>query len=34
MIGYVYDPVVSTGCHLHLMKVYLDGKLRNPMTWF
>ena len=33
VIGYVGSTGYSTGCHLHLM-VYLDGKLRNPMTWF
>ena len=33
VIGYVGTTGYSTGCHLHLM-VYLDGKLRNPMTWF
>ncbi len=33
VIGYVGTTGYSTGCHLHLM-VFLDGKLRNPMTWF
>jgi murein DD-endopeptidase MepM/ murein hydrolase activator NlpD len=33
IIGYVGTTGYSTGCHLHLM-VYLDGKMRNPMTWF
>jgi murein DD-endopeptidase MepM/ murein hydrolase activator NlpD len=33
VIGYVGTTGYSTGCHLHLM-VWLDGKLRNPMTWF
>jgi murein DD-endopeptidase MepM/ murein hydrolase activator NlpD len=33
VIGYVGTTGYSTGCHLHLM-VYLDGKMRNPMTWF
>ena len=33
VIGYAGTTGYSTGCHLHLM-VYLDGKLRNPMTWF
>jgi murein DD-endopeptidase MepM/ murein hydrolase activator NlpD len=33
VIGYVGSTGYSTGCHLHLM-VYLDGNLRNPMTWF
>ena len=33
VIGYVGSTGYSTGCHLHLM-VSLDGKLRNPMTWF
>ncbi len=33
VIGYVGSTGWSTGCHLHLM-VWLDGRLRNPMTWF
>ncbi len=33
VIGYVGTTGYSTGCHLHLM-VWLDGKRRNPMTWF
>lgn len=33
VIGYVGSTGYSTGCHLHLM-VWLDGSLRNPMTWF
>jgi murein DD-endopeptidase MepM/ murein hydrolase activator NlpD len=33
VIGYVGSTGFSTGCHLHLM-VWLDGRLRNPMTWF
>ncbi|BAK36301.1 peptidase M23 family protein [Microlunatus phosphovorus NM-1] len=33
VIGYVGTTGYSTGCHLHLM-VWLDGSLRNPMTWF
>ncbi len=33
VIGYVGSTGYSTGCHLHLM-VWLDGRLRNPMTWF
>ena len=33
VLGYVGSTGYSTGCHLHLT-VYLDGKLRNPMTWF
>ena len=33
VIGYVGTTGYSTGCHLHLM-VWLDGKVRNPMTWF
>jgi murein DD-endopeptidase MepM/ murein hydrolase activator NlpD len=33
VIGYVGSTGFSTGCHLHLM-VWLNGRLRNPMTWF
>ena len=33
VIGYVGTTGFSTGCHLHLM-VWLNGRLRNPMTWF
>jgi murein DD-endopeptidase MepM/ murein hydrolase activator NlpD len=33
IIGYVGSTGFSTGCHLHLM-VWLNGRLRNPMTWF
>ncbi|MDX6322720.1 MAG: hypothetical protein QOF52_2578 [Propionibacteriaceae bacterium] len=33
VIGYVGTTGYSTGCHLHLM-VWLDGGMRNPMTWF
>ena len=33
VVGYVGSTGFSTGCHLHLM-VWLNGRLRNPMTWF
>jgi murein DD-endopeptidase MepM/ murein hydrolase activator NlpD len=33
IIGYVGTTGFSTGCHLHLM-VWINGRLRNPMTWF
>jgi murein DD-endopeptidase MepM/ murein hydrolase activator NlpD len=33
VIGYVGTTGFSTGCHLHLM-VWINGRLRNPMTWF
>lgn len=33
VVGYVGSTGYSTGCHLHLM-VWLNGRLRNPMTWF
>jgi murein DD-endopeptidase MepM/ murein hydrolase activator NlpD len=33
VIGYVGTTGFSTGCHLHLM-VWLNGRIRNPMTWF
>jgi murein DD-endopeptidase MepM/ murein hydrolase activator NlpD len=33
VIGYVGSTGFSTGCHLHLM-VWLDGRVRNPMSWF
>jgi murein DD-endopeptidase MepM/ murein hydrolase activator NlpD len=33
VIGYVGSTGFSTGCHLHLM-VWLNGRIRNPMTWF
>lgn len=33
LIGYVGTTGFSTGCHLHLM-VWINGRLRNPMTWF
>jgi murein DD-endopeptidase MepM/ murein hydrolase activator NlpD len=33
VIGYVGSTGFATGCHLHLM-VWLNGRLRNPMTWF
>jgi murein DD-endopeptidase MepM/ murein hydrolase activator NlpD len=33
IIGYVGTTGFSTGCHLHLM-VWINGHLRNPMTWF
>jgi murein DD-endopeptidase MepM/ murein hydrolase activator NlpD len=33
VIGYVGTTGYSTGCHLHLM-VWVDGGMRNPMTWF
>ncbi len=33
VIGYVGTTGYSTGCHLHLM-VWVDGRVRNPMTWF
>jgi murein DD-endopeptidase MepM/ murein hydrolase activator NlpD len=33
VLGYVGSTGFSTGCHLHLM-VWLNGRLRNPMTWF
>jgi murein DD-endopeptidase MepM/ murein hydrolase activator NlpD len=33
VIGYVGSTGFSTGCHLHLM-VWINGRLRNPMTWF
>lgn len=33
VIGYVGSTGYSTGCHLHLM-VWVDGSLRNPMSWF
>jgi murein DD-endopeptidase MepM/ murein hydrolase activator NlpD len=33
IIGYVGSTGFSTGCHLHLM-VWINGRLRNPMTWF
>jgi murein DD-endopeptidase MepM/ murein hydrolase activator NlpD len=33
VIGYVGSTGYSTGCHLHLM-VWLDGDLKNPMSWF
>jgi murein DD-endopeptidase MepM/ murein hydrolase activator NlpD len=33
VIGYVGTTGYSTGCHLHLM-LWLDGAVRNPMTWF
>ena len=33
VIGYVGTTGYSTGCHLHLM-VWVDGSMRNPMTWF
>ncbi|HET7476459.1 MAG TPA: M23 family metallopeptidase [Dermatophilaceae bacterium] len=33
VIGYVGTTGYSTGCHLHLM-VWIDGGMRNPMTWF
>jgi murein DD-endopeptidase MepM/ murein hydrolase activator NlpD len=33
IVGYVGTTGFSTGCHLHLM-VWINGRLRNPMTWF
>ena len=33
VVGYVGTTGFSTGCHLHLM-VWINGRLRNPMTWF
>ncbi|MFC7618795.1 peptidoglycan DD-metalloendopeptidase family protein [Microlunatus sp. GCM10028923] len=33
VIGYVGSTGYSTGCHLHLM-VWLDGDMKNPMSWF
>jgi len=33
IVGYVGTTGFSTGCHLHLM-VWINGHLRNPMTWF
>ncbi len=33
VIGYVGTTGYSTGCHLHLM-VWLDGDMKNPMSWF